>query len=200
MFADRGTTMDADNRIRPPGPGAPRSAGVVGPLKAEPRDTVTVLVVDDEEAVRASTAAVLRCEGFDVLEAGDGAAATWALASNTVDVVLLDLQLRRLDGTAVLESLEDSSTVVVFSAFSFFEEPEIRKAFGPVVFECLRKPVDPRRLIEVVAAAAAHARAEGRKTRVRPIAAPKALRLALAGLARVTPEGEREDRVRVQSG
>ena len=200
MFADREITMDADNRIRPPGPRAPGTAGYVGPLRAEPQDSSTVLVVDDEEALRASTAAVLRCEGFDVLEAGDGAAATWALATNTVDVVLLDLQLRHLDGTAVLESLEESSTVVVFSAFAVFEEADIRKAFGSVVFECLRKPVDPRHLIEVVAAAAAHARDEGRKTTVRPIDPPKALRLALAGLARLTPQGAREDRVRVQSG
>jgi len=200
MFPDREIAMDADNRIRPPGPEAPHSAGSVGPLQAEPRDPATVLVVDDEEALRASTAAVLRCEGLDVLEAGDGAAATWALASNTVDVVLLDLQLRHLDGTAVLESLEESSTVVVFSAFAAFQELEIRKAFGSVVFECLRKPVDPRRLIEVVAAAAARAQAEGRKTRVRPIAPPKALRLALAGLARLTPQEEQDDRVRVQSG
>ncbi len=192
--------MDADTTFRFSLCGATGTAPRVRALPAGPPSTATVLVVDDEEVVRASTAEVLRCAGFDVLEAADGAAATWALASNTVDVLLLDLHLRRLDGTTVLESLEESSTVVVFSAFGFFEEPEIRKAFGPVVFDCLRKPVDPPRMVEVVAAAATHARDEGHTTRVRPIAAPMALRLAMASLARMTPQGEREERARVHNG
>jgi len=156
--------------------------------------------VDDEESVRESTAAILRCAGFDVLEAGDGAMATWMLASENVDVLLLDLQLRLLDGTAVLESLEASSTVVIFSAFGFFEEPEIRKAFGPLVFECLRKPVPVARLVEVVAAAAAYARDEGHQPRVRPIAPSMALRLAMAGLARLTPQTERQEWARAHNG
>jgi DNA-binding response OmpR family regulator len=112
----------------------------------------TVLIVDDEEAIRESTAALLRAEGFEVLEASDGAAAMWTMASRSVDVLLLDLHLGRVDGTAVLDALDESSTVVVFSGFGSFEESAIRKGFGPVVFECLVKPVPPPRLIEVVTA------------------------------------------------
>jgi DNA-binding NtrC family response regulator len=155
--------------------------------------TATVLVVDDEDDVRDSTAAILRREGFVVLEAADGAAATWTLASASVDVVLLDLQLGRLDGTAVLDALEESSTVVIFSAFGDFQESEIRERFGAVVFDCLSKPVPPSHLVEVVAAAAAHARDQGREAEVRPIAPRMALRLAMAGLARMTPQTERQD-------
>jgi len=191
--------MDTTKRLDPSRSGGSRATGSPQPRR-EPQGTATVLVVDDDDAVRESTAAVLCCEGFDVLEAGDGAAATWILASRNIDVLLLDLQLRRIDGTAVLESLEETSTVVVFSAFGFFEEPEVRKAFGPVVFECLRKPVAPRRLVEVVNAAATHARDEGRRPRVRPIGPPMALRLAMAGLARLTPQSELEEQARVQSG
>jgi len=155
--------------------------------------TATVLVVDDDDAVRDSTAAILRREGFVVLEAADGAAATWTLAGDNVDVVLLDLQLGRLDGTAVLDALEESSTVVIFSAFGDFHETEIRERFGAVVFDCLRKPVPPPHLVEVVAAAAARARDQGHEAEVRPIAPRMALRLAMAGLARMTPETERHD-------
>ena len=126
---------------------------------ADSESTATVLVVDDEEAIRESTATILRAEGFEVLEAADGAAAMWTMASQSVDVLLLDLHLGRVDGTAVLDALDDSSTVVVFSGFGSFEESAIRKGFGPVVFECLLKPVPPLRLIEVVAAAARDARA-----------------------------------------
>ena len=160
------------------------------------RRTHNVLVVEDDEAVRESTAAILRSEGFQVLEAADAAAATWTLASEDIDVLLLDLQLCRQDGTVVLDALEKGSTAVVFSAFGFFEEPDIRQRFGPIVFECLRKPVPPSRLIEVVSAAAAHARDEGHEPRVKPIAPRMALRLAMAGLSRMTPQSEQEERDR----
>jgi DNA-binding response OmpR family regulator len=161
---------------------------------------VTVLVVDDDDDVRDSTAAILRREGFVVLEAADGAAATWTLASAHVDVLLLDLQLGRLDGTAVLDALEESSTVVVFSAFGEFHETEIRERFGAVVFDCLRKPVPPPHLVEVVLAAAARAREQGHEAEVRPIAPWMALRLAMAGLARMTPQSERQDHAPTPDG
>lgn len=150
----------------------------------------TVLVVDDDEAVRQSTTAILRGAGFGVLEAADGAAATWTLASEEVDVLLLDLHLCRVDGTDVMDGLEQDSRVVIFSAFDQFDEAEIRKEFGPMVFECLRKPVAPRQLLRVVAAAAADGRDKGQRPTVRPVEEPKALELALVGLARLTPDSE----------
>lgn len=182
--------MDPNRGVPSPDTAEPRPAPCAEEPTAAPPDVARVLVVDDEVSVRESTAAILRWAGCDVLEARDGAVATWLLASENIDVLLLDLHLQRLDGTAVLESLEESSTVVVFSAFGFFDEKEIRKTFGPVVFECLRKPVPARRLIEVVAAAAAHARDGGHQPRVRPIGHSKALSLAMAGLAGLTPQTE----------
>ena len=162
------------------------------------REAATVLIVDDEESVRESTAAILRHRGFTILEADDGAAATWLLASEHIDVVLLDLHLGHQDGIAVLESLEESSTVVIFSGFSDIEEDRLRHQFGTVVFDCLLKPVPPPLLIAVVEAAAMQARRHGRVTAVRPIAPRMALRLAMAGLAHMTPETDdnRPDRAR----
>lgn len=149
--------------------------------------TAKVLLVDDEEAVRESTAAILRLAGFDVLTAADSAAATWVIASEAIDVLLLDLRLGQHDGRAVLQALEESAAVIIFSAFADVEETDIRREFEPVVFDSLRKPVPPDRLVEVVTAAAAHARRPGHELRVRPITPRKALRLALAGLSRLSP-------------
>ncbi len=185
--------MDAKRHVDHPGTGDAGAAERTAQPPAGSHHSATILLVDDEEAVRESTAAILRLEGFEVLEAADGTAATWILASEEVDVLLLDLHLCRQDGISVLEALEDTSTVVIFSAFGYFEESEVRRAFAPLVFDCLRKPVPPQRLVEVLAAAAAHAQCRGHEPRIRPIAPRMALRLAMAGLARMTPETEERD-------
>ena len=138
-----------------------------------------VLVVDDDP----SMADILRRQGFTVAEAADGAAATWLIADGQFDVIVLDLRLCHVDGTAVLEALEPTAPVVIVSAFSYFDEQAIRGEFSSTIFACLRKPVAPQRLTEVVSAAAT----AGRCSRVRPIAPRDALRLGLAGLARLGP-------------
>lgn len=64
----------------------------------------TVLIVDDEPLIRWSIGERLRAEGFDVLEAGDGASAL-AQFNTDVDVVLLDSKLPGLGGLSVLTRL-----------------------------------------------------------------------------------------------
>ncbi|MDE3085660.1 MAG: response regulator [Acidobacteriota bacterium] len=151
--------------------------------------------MEDDLAVRASMAEILRRRGFRVSEAGDGVAATWMVAAGEFDVLVLDLRLSHLDGTAVLESLEPPGTAVVVSAFSCDDEGAIRDSFGSKVFACLRKPVDPERLVEVVSSASE----AGLGPRVRPIEPRDALRLGLAGLASLGPP-DRAPMLRSPSG
>ena len=123
-----------------------------------PHRSVNVLVVDDDRGVRETTCSILRQEGYVVVQAADGVEAVERLGGHDIDVLLLDLRLPRLDGPAVVEVLDDPPTVVVMSGFESYEEPEIRRRLGPALFECLHKPVSPRRLISVTAAAVDRAR------------------------------------------
>ena len=61
----------------------------------------TVLVVDDEEGVRASIRAILE-ETYEVLEAEHGAAALDILAQREVDLVMLDQRMPGESGVDVL--------------------------------------------------------------------------------------------------
>jgi two-component system response regulator MprA len=58
----------------------------------------TVLVVDDEPAVRDSLARTLRFEGYDVLVANDGIGALDAVRDASPDVMILDVMMPRMDG------------------------------------------------------------------------------------------------------
>jgi PAS domain S-box-containing protein len=63
------------------------------------------LVVDDDEAVRARIAALLRDQGHQVSEAADGAAALRAISDRLPDVVLLDVLMAGMDGIEVCRRL-----------------------------------------------------------------------------------------------
>ena len=83
----------------------------------------TVLVVDDEAGARRALTRLLAKEGYETLEAGDGAEAMRALERRTPDVVLLDLMMPVMDGLELLESLQGhpqwkALPVVVLTALS----------------------------------------------------------------------------------
>ncbi len=64
----------------------------------------TILVVEDEEAVRRLLRAILERLGYSVIEASDGeeALAIWADQSRRVDLVLTDVLMPRLDGPSFI--------------------------------------------------------------------------------------------------
>lgn len=66
-----------------------------------------MLVVDDETAVRRFAARVLQREGFEVLEATDGAEALELVQANhvNIDVVVSDIVMPRLNGVELMQAL-----------------------------------------------------------------------------------------------
>lgn len=63
-----------------------------------------VLIADDDPAVRESLRKVLEDDGYDVISAQDGEAAAKVLKNENVDLLLLDLEMPKLDGWDVFES------------------------------------------------------------------------------------------------
>src|SRR5947209_9313826 len=72
-----------------------------------------VLVVDDEPMLRNLLSRLLRMEGYDVLEAGDGAAALDVVVTEGPDLVLLDVMMPIRDGIDVLGDIRKHSEVPV---------------------------------------------------------------------------------------
>jgi two-component system OmpR family response regulator len=111
----------------------------------------SVLVVDDEQDVRDSIAAVLQTHGFAVTAATDGRDALRLLDELAVDVIVLDMRMPHLCGVALLELLEDPPVAVVVSADPV--DASVRRRLGAKVHDYLAKPFDPRALVAAVAAA-----------------------------------------------
>ena len=68
----------------------------------------TVLVVEDDSAIRRGLADALRFAGYTVLDCDNGREAVDLALESEVDLVLLDVMMPRMDGFAVLEALRGS--------------------------------------------------------------------------------------------
>jgi len=82
----------------------------------------TVLIVEDEKAIVEILKFNLQREGYDTLEALDGAAGLALARSADPDLILLDLMLPKLDGFAVCRALRDDGSAVPIVMLTAREE------------------------------------------------------------------------------
>ena len=116
-----------------------------------------VLVVDDEDGIRAFLTDALTEAGHRVAQAPDGEAALTLLAASSFDVVLTDLKMPRVDGSALLRQIRQDypeTEVIVLTAHGSIASAVDAMRNG--AFDYLQKPVSsPDR-------AAPHRRTRGR--------------------------------------
>jgi len=103
----------------------------------------TVLVVDDEEVVRAVATEALLRDGFAVLIARDGREAqeVFQARAGDIDLVLLDLTMPRADGEEVLRGLQrvrDDVRVILSSGYA--QEHVARRFAGAGLAGFIQKP------------------------------------------------------------
>ena len=106
-----------------------------------------LLVVDDDERLRALLQRFLTEEGFRVTAAADAAAARRALAAFAFDMIVMDLMMPGESGLDLTESLRREGTEVPILMLTARGAPDDRVAgFEHGVDDYLAKPFDPREL------------------------------------------------------
>ncbi len=84
----------------------------------------TILLVDDDSAHRLMLKANLKSE-FEIIEAGDGDEVLPILAQTSVDLLILDLKMRRLSGIETLTALKEADGInrlLGIFCFYFFQD------------------------------------------------------------------------------
>ena len=116
-----------------------------------------ILLVDDEEDVRAVIGRALRSAGYEVEEAGDGSAAAALLAGRSYELVITDVVMPGRDGLdllADLARLDRPPPVLVISGGGLKLSPEFvltaSRALG--AGEVLHKPFTMTELLGAVRA------------------------------------------------
>ena len=70
-----------------------------------PHTKATILLVEDEELLRAGVQEVLEIQGYKVITAPDGEQALACLAEQTVDLIITDLVMPKMDGVDFVKQL-----------------------------------------------------------------------------------------------
>jgi two-component system KDP operon response regulator KdpE len=75
--------------------------------------SITVLVIDDEPAIRRLLRTSLAAQGYRVVEAADGTEALAAVARDKPDLLILDLGLPDVSGIDIIRDVRRNSTVPI---------------------------------------------------------------------------------------
>lgn len=108
----------------------------------------TILITDDEKSIRNTLREILEFENYAVLEAEEGREALEIIQSINVDLVLLDIKMKGMDGLEVLEKIKKEKSELPVIMISGHGTIKIAvEATKKGAFDFLEKPPDLNRLL-----------------------------------------------------
>jgi two-component system chemotaxis response regulator CheY len=112
-----------------------------------------VLTVDDSASIRQMVSFTLKSAGYEVLEAADGEEGLTKAKGRTVDLVLTDQNMPKMDGLTLIKSLRGlpqyrSTPILMLTTESSEAMKSAGRSAGATGW--LVKPFDPSKLLEVV--------------------------------------------------
>ena len=109
-----------------------------------------ILVVEDEDILREVITDYLIENGYQVLEAADGEKALELFQSNTIDLVILDIVLPKLDGWSVCRRIRRNSGIPIIILTARSDEDDSLLGYELGADDYLIKPYSPRVLMAKV--------------------------------------------------
>jgi CheY-like chemotaxis protein len=127
--------------------------GIAGETALELSSRKTILIADDEPAIRGI---VTRCLGskFVIIEASDGEQALDKAYKHHPDLILLDIMMPAMDGYVVCSRLKSAETtrdipIVMMTGLGFELNAKLSKSLGAEGY--INKPFNARELREPIA-------------------------------------------------
>lgn len=103
----------------------------------------TILIVDDDAAIRDVVRIYLRNAGFVPLEAGDGMEALDVVEREQPDLVILDLMMPRMDGLTFCRQVREKSHVPILMLSARTEAMDKISGLTLGADDYLTKPFEP---------------------------------------------------------
>ncbi len=114
-------------------------------------ETVNVLIVDDDEAVRQLFCDIIALLGFTPKAVGDGMTALQQLKSNQFSLVILDMRIPEMNGLETFKGIRqfDSNVPVVLTT-GFGMDENVKEALTMGALLCLEKPFNVMRAMKMI--------------------------------------------------
>ena len=111
----------------------------------------SILVVEDDRATRHLLTGLLKAANFSVTAAQDGANALRHLKRQSVDLMLLDIWMPRMNGLEVLARLRSEPSRPKVVVMTSDDTPEtLLQAVREQAYQYVTKPVEPKALVELL--------------------------------------------------
>ena len=99
-----------------------------------------ILIVEDEDMIREGISDYLTDCGYETIQAADGLEALEQFSNHQIALILLDIQMPKLNGLEVLSEIRKSSQVPVLMLTAFQDEEYKMSAFAALADGYLEKP------------------------------------------------------------
>ena len=107
-----------------------------------------ILIVDDEPRIRKLVRDFLTREGYEVLEAGDGAEALHVFnTQHDLNLIILDVMMPKMNGYEVLKKIRETSKIPIIMLTAKTSEEDELQGFNLGVDEYIGKPFSPKILV-----------------------------------------------------
>jgi PAS domain S-box-containing protein len=145
----KGSTFTVRLPVSAPKPGEPEQLELVG--EGGDGHAGTVLVIDDDPAVRNLMVRFLGKEGYRVLPAADGETGLQLARDARPDVITLDVMMPGMDGWGVLTALKADPALADIPVVMLSIVEDKNMGFSLGASEYLTKPIDRSRLTAILA-------------------------------------------------
>jgi CheY-like chemotaxis protein len=110
----------------------------------------TVLIVEDEEAVRELERFILETHGYEVMEAGDGLEGLAKAEFKRPDLILLDLMMPDVSGGRMFDEMKRHPTTAGIPIVVVTGKPDAHEMFDDAIGpeNVIMKPFEPDQLLE----------------------------------------------------
>ena len=106
-----------------------------------------ILVVDDDKDIVGAIAKLLEMEGYKVIKAYDGLEALEKLTENSIQLILIDVMMPKLDGYSAVREIRKTKQIPVIMLSARGEEYDKLFGFELGVDDYVTKPFSPKELL-----------------------------------------------------
>ena len=155
-----------------------------------------ILIVDDEQGIRAALGQLLEFEGYEVRAVGNAVDGLAEYAKQRPDLVFLDVKMAGIDGVEALKKIKEidpSAIVVMISGHATIQTAVEATQLG--AYDILEKPLDTDRILVTLRNALQHLDLHEENARLRETIQS---RYEIVGQVVRHPRRDRQDRARGQ--